>query len=124
MPVRLRRDGGQCFGRGYACRGRRSHPDADLAAAFVGNTATNSGGALAQGGGGYRDPTQFAVTLRRVRFEGLPRPGNIAVDAGSNSFCTLSDQRGYAGSDAFCDVGAVEASGAPFLGDVFADGFE
>lgn len=64
------------------------------------------------------------MTLRRVRFEGLPRAGSIAIDAGSNSFCTLSDQRGYARRDAFCDVGAVEASGAPLPDDVFADGFE
>ena len=52
----------------------------------------------------------------------LPQTGSAAINAGSNSVCTVLDQRGYVRIDGACDSGAVEAGA---LDDViFRDGFD
>jgi subtilisin-like proprotein convertase family protein len=54
----------------------------------------------------------------------LPQAPSIAIDAGFNFACTALDQRGFARTDALCDVGAVEVSGQLPPDPVFANGFE
>jgi hypothetical protein len=54
----------------------------------------------------------------------LPGPRSIAIDEGTNTYCPTADQRGFLRTDATCDVGAVEAAGAPATAALFANGFE
>lgn len=52
----------------------------------------------------------------------LPGTGSIAINQGSETFCSTTDQRHYARTDALCDIGAVEVGA---IADVlFRSGFE
>lgn len=82
--------------------------------------------------GNYVDISAASLALGALGDNGgptptrLPNPGSYAIDRASMPFgCVSSDQRGYyrPGSNATCDIGAVEADGIPPPA-VFADGFE
>ena len=54
----------------------------------------------------------------------LPAAGSIAINAANTATCLALDQRGYARSDAVCDIGAVEVGGVPSADVLFANGFD
>jgi len=49
-------------------------------------------------------------------------PGSVAIDAGNNALCPLTDQRGWLRTDGACDIGAFERDAVDPI--VFTDGFE
>lgn len=52
----------------------------------------------------------------------LPRAGSIAIDQGRPDYCSATDQRHFSGTDAACDIGAVEVGAV--LDVIFEDGFD
>lgn len=52
----------------------------------------------------------------------LPGPASIAINQGSELYCLATDQRHFARTDAFCDVGAVEVGA--IADKIFQSGFE
>ncbi len=52
----------------------------------------------------------------------LPGPTSIAINQGSELYCLVTDQRHFARTDAFCDVGAVEVGA--IADRIFQSGFD